>query len=123
MNRLAVLLLALAATPAFANGPVATLAQQQGTVLVNQGEVFTTAVDHQREMLAMLTEAWSVADRTAALERFYETDLLPLAEQSVHAALLAYRSNRAMIDDVIAARRTAPCSRGRQTACLTQGCV
>jgi outer membrane protein TolC len=63
--------------------------------------------DHQREMRAMLAEAWSVADRTSELERFYETDLLPLAEQSVQAALLAYRSNRAMIDDVIAARRAA----------------
>jgi outer membrane protein TolC len=63
--------------------------------------------DHQREMLAMLTEAWSVADRTAALERFYETDLLPLAEQSVHAALLAYGANRSMIDEVIAARRAS----------------
>lgn len=63
--------------------------------------------DHQREMRAMLAEAWSVADRTATLERFYEADLLPLAEQSVQAALLAYGSNRAMIDDVIAARRTS----------------
>jgi outer membrane protein TolC len=63
--------------------------------------------DHQREMLAMLTEAWSIADRTAALERFYETDLLPLAEQSVQAALLAYGANRSMIDDVIAARRAS----------------
>jgi outer membrane protein TolC len=63
--------------------------------------------DHQREMLAMLTEAWSVADRTAALERFYETDLLPLAEQSVQAALLAYGANRSMIDDVIVARRAS----------------
>jgi outer membrane protein TolC len=63
--------------------------------------------DHQREMRAMLAEAWSVTDRTTTLERFYETDLLPLAEQSVQAALLAYGSNRAMIDDVIAARRTS----------------
>jgi outer membrane protein TolC len=63
--------------------------------------------DHQREMRAMLAEAWSVTDRTATLERFYETDLLPLAGQSVQAALLAYGSNRAMIDDVIAARRTS----------------
>lgn len=63
--------------------------------------------DHQRGMLAMLTEAWSVADRTAALERFYESDLLPLAEQSVQAALLAYGANRGMIDDVIAARRAS----------------
>jgi outer membrane protein TolC len=63
--------------------------------------------DHQREMLAMLAEAWSVADRTAALERFYETDLLPLAEQSVQAALLAFGANRSMIDDVIAARRAS----------------
>jgi len=63
--------------------------------------------DHQREMFAMLTEAWAVADRTAALERFYETELLPLAEQSVQAALLAYRANRGMLDDVIAARRAS----------------
>lgn len=61
--------------------------------------------DHQREMAAMLTEAWSVAGRTAALEGFYEAELLPLAEQSVQAALLAYRANRAMIDEVIVARR------------------
>jgi outer membrane protein TolC len=63
--------------------------------------------DHQREMSAMLEEAWAVADRTGQIERFYETDLLPLAEQSVQAALLAYRNNRAMIDDVLAARRVA----------------
>jgi outer membrane protein TolC len=63
--------------------------------------------DHQREMQAMLAEAWGVARRTIELERLYETDLVPLAEQSVQAALLAYRSNRAMVDDVILARRTA----------------
>ena len=63
--------------------------------------------DHQREMRAMLAEAWSVADRTAELERFYEAELVPLAGQSVQAALLAYRSNRAMVDEVIAARRVA----------------
>jgi outer membrane protein TolC len=63
--------------------------------------------DHQRDMRAMLAEAWSVAGRTAELEQYYESDLLPLAEQSVQAALLAYRANRAMIDDVIAARRAA----------------
>jgi len=63
--------------------------------------------DHQREMRAMLAEAWSVAERTASLERFYESDLLPLADQSVQAALLAYRSNRAMLDDVIIARRVS----------------
>jgi outer membrane protein TolC len=63
--------------------------------------------DHQRDMRAMLAEAWSVAERTADLEQFYESELVPLAEQSVQAAMLAYRSNRAMIDDVIAARRTA----------------
>jgi outer membrane protein TolC len=63
--------------------------------------------DHQREMLAMLAEAWSVADRTAELEQFYESDLLPLAEQAVQAALLAYGSNRSMVDDVIAARRAS----------------
>jgi outer membrane protein TolC len=63
--------------------------------------------DHQREMRAMLAEAWGVAERTAELERFYESELVPLAEQSVQAALLAYRSNRVMVDEVIAARRVA----------------
>lgn len=63
--------------------------------------------NHLREMLAMLSEAWWVAERTADLERFYETDLVPLADQSVQAALIAYGSNRSMIDDVIAARRAA----------------
>lgn len=63
--------------------------------------------DHQREMRAMLAEAWSLADRTAELERFFEIELVPLAEQSVQAALLAYRSNRVMVDEVIAARRVA----------------
>jgi outer membrane protein TolC len=63
--------------------------------------------DHQREMQAMLAEAWNVAHRTAELERFYETDLLPLAEQSVTAALLGWRSNRAMLDEVVMARRLA----------------
>ncbi len=61
--------------------------------------------DHQREMQAMLTEAWNTAHRTAELERFYETDLLPLADQSVTAALLGWRSNRAMLDEVVMARR------------------
>jgi len=64
-------------------------------------------IDHQREMLGMLEEAWAVADRTGELERFYETDLVPLADQSVQAALLAYRNNRAMLDDVVTARRVA----------------
>lgn len=63
--------------------------------------------DHQREMRAMLAESWSLAERTAELERFYESELVPLAEQSVQAALLAYRSNRVMVDEVIAARRVA----------------
>ena len=61
--------------------------------------------DHQREMQAMLAEAWNTAHRTAELERFYETDLLPLADQSVTAALLGWRSNRAMFDEVVMARR------------------
>ena len=48
MNRLAVFVLSLVAAPAFAaQAPVATLAQQQGTVMVNQGEVFTTAAEQQ----------------------------------------------------------------------------
>jgi outer membrane protein TolC len=63
--------------------------------------------DHQRDMRAMLAEAWSVAGRTAEIEQYYESELLPLAGQSVQAALLAYRANRTMIDDVIAARRVA----------------
>jgi outer membrane protein TolC len=63
--------------------------------------------DHQRDLRAMLAEAWSVADRTAELERYYEAELVPLADQSIKAALLAYRSNRAMVDEVITARRTA----------------
>lgn len=63
--------------------------------------------DHRREMHAMLQEAWSTAHKTADLEKFYESDLLPLADQSVQAALLAWGSNRGMIDDVVAARRVA----------------
>ena len=63
--------------------------------------------DHRREMHAMLDEAWSSARKTGELERFYETDLLPLADQSVQAALLAWRSNRAMFDEVVTARRVA----------------
>ncbi|HQR49880.1 MAG TPA: TolC family protein, partial [Steroidobacteraceae bacterium] len=63
--------------------------------------------DHQREMSAMLQEAWGVVDRTGQLERYYETDLVPLADQTVQAALLAYRNNRAMVDDVVSARRVA----------------
>jgi outer membrane protein TolC len=63
--------------------------------------------DHRREMHAMLVEAWNTVQRTAELERVYETDLLPLAEQSTKAALLAWRSNRAMIDEVVRARRLA----------------
>jgi outer membrane protein TolC len=63
--------------------------------------------DHQREMSAMLEEAWVVAQRTGQIEQFYETELVPLADQSVQAALLAYRNNRAMIDEVLTARRVA----------------
>lgn len=63
--------------------------------------------DHKREMQAMLVEAWNTANRTAQLERFYEDELLTLADQSVQAALLAWRSNRTMIDEVVMARRVA----------------
>jgi outer membrane protein TolC len=63
--------------------------------------------DHQREMRAMLAEAWAIAARTAELELFYERELVPLAEQSVQAALLAFRANRVMVDEVIEARRVA----------------
>ena len=48
MTRTLVAALALVAAPAFAaDAPVATLSGQQGTVLVNQGEVFVTAVEGQ----------------------------------------------------------------------------
>jgi outer membrane protein TolC len=63
--------------------------------------------DHDREMQAMLAEAWNTAYRTAELERFYETDLLPLADQSVTAALLGWSSNRTMFEEVAMARRLA----------------
>ena len=63
--------------------------------------------DHRREMQAMLAEAWNTAQRTAELEKFYESDLLTLADQSVTAALLSWRANRVMIDDVVRARRLA----------------
>ena len=63
--------------------------------------------DHQREMRAMLAEAWAIAARTAELELFYERELVPLAAQSVEAALLAFRANRVMVDEVIEARRVA----------------
>jgi outer membrane protein TolC len=63
--------------------------------------------DHRREMHAMLEEAWAIAHKTADLEKFYEAELLPLADQSVQAALLAWGSNRAMIDEVVTARRVA----------------
>jgi len=63
--------------------------------------------DHRREMQAMLDEAWVRERRTYELEQLYERELLPLAGQSVRAALLAYGSNRAMVDEVIAARRAA----------------
>jgi outer membrane protein TolC len=63
--------------------------------------------DHEREMQAMLVEAWNTVYRTAELERFYETDLLPLADQSVTAALLGWSSNRTMLEEVVMARRLA----------------
>ncbi len=63
--------------------------------------------DHVREMSGMLAEAWAEANRTLELERFYESQLLPLAEQSVEAAMLAWRNNRAMIEEVISAREVA----------------
>ena len=63
--------------------------------------------DHQREMRAMLAEAWNEVQRAGEIEKYYETDLMPLADQTVQAALLAYRGNRAMFDDVVVARRVA----------------
>ena len=55
----------------------------------------------------MLAEAWNEVQRAGEIEKYYETDLLPLADQTVQAALLAYRGNRAMFDDVVEARRIA----------------
>jgi outer membrane protein TolC len=63
--------------------------------------------DHLRRMSAMLEEAWAVADRTMRLEKYFENELLPLADQSVQAALIGYQSNRTMVDQVIEARRVA----------------
>lgn len=63
--------------------------------------------DHLRGMSAMLDEAWAVADRTMRLEKYFEEELLPLADQSVQAALIGYQSNRTMVDQVIEARRIA----------------
>ncbi len=80
MSRFAVFLLALATTPAFANGPVASLAQQQGTVLVNQGEVFRTAAEGQ---------ALNTGDRVMVMEgasatlAFTDGCELPLAAGSL----------------------------------------
>jgi len=63
--------------------------------------------DHLREMLAMLDEAYVVARKTGDLEQYYAHDLLPLAEQSVQGALLAWQTNRVMFDEVVAARKAA----------------
>jgi outer membrane protein TolC len=63
--------------------------------------------DHLREMQAMLDEAWQSARRTGELEKFYEDELLTLADQSVQAALLGWRANRVMFEDVAMARRAA----------------
>jgi hypothetical protein len=63
--------------------------------------------DHLREMQAMLAEAWQVSRRTGELEKFYEDELLTLADQSVQAALLGWRANRLMFEDVAMARRAA----------------
>lgn len=64
-------------------------------------------VDHQRELNALLAEAWEVARQTSELEAFYAGELLPLATQSIEASMLAWRNNRAAIDEVVKARRVA----------------
>ena len=81
MNRLAAFALAFFAAPAFAAGsPVATLGQQQGTVMVNQGEVFATATENQ---------ALSAGDRVLVMEGasatlvFSDGCELPLVEGSL----------------------------------------
>jgi outer membrane protein TolC len=64
-------------------------------------------MDHQRELNGELVEAWQVAKQTSELEAFYASELLPLADQSVQAALLGWRNDRAGIDEVVKARRVA----------------
>lgn len=64
-------------------------------------------IDHQRELNALLAEAWEIARQTSELEAFYAAELLPLASQSVQASMLAWRNNRAAIDEVVKARRVA----------------
>jgi hypothetical protein len=81
--------------------------REVSAALAEQHGLHEQHTDHQREMQAMLEEAWATARKTGDLEKFYESDLLPLADQSVEAALLAWRSNRAMVDEVVTARRVA----------------
>ena len=81
MNRTALFALCFFAAPAFAaQAPVATIAQQDGTVMVNQGEVFATAADQQ---------ALQAGDRVMVMEGasatlvFADGCELPLAEGSL----------------------------------------
>ncbi len=64
-------------------------------------------LNHQRELSGVLGEAWEVARQTSELETFYATELLPLADQSVQAAMLSWRNDRSGIEQVVQARRIA----------------
>ncbi len=64
--------------------------------------------DHRREMHAMLDEAWVDRAQDRPNSRSSTSPTCCRSRTSrCEAALLAWRSNRAMIDDVVAARRVA----------------
>ena len=56
----------------------------------------------QAELGGRMTELQQslIAGKTGELERFYETELLPLADQSVEAALLAWEHSLVRPDDL-----------------------
>lgn len=80
MLRNTFLLSLLAAAPAFAAEPAATLSAQEGTVLVNQGDEFVTATEQQ---------VLAAGDRVLVMEggsaeiTFADGCVLPLAEGSM----------------------------------------
>jgi len=56
--------------------------------------------DHQREMQAMLAEAWAIAARTAELERFYERELVRWPSSPSRRPCSLSRQS-VMVDEVI----------------------
>lgn len=81
MNRLtAIAAASFLALPAFAAEPVATLSQQEGTVLVNQGEEFTTATENQALMAG---DRVMLMEGASAELSFTDGCALPLAEGSL----------------------------------------